>query len=226
MRLSPDDLVLWQWGPVTVNATLAFTWLVMALLVLASRAVTRRLSGGLELRPGQNLLEVVVQWLYGEIEEVAPGEGDRLLPWVGTLFVFIAVSNLLAPVPFYLPPTGSLSTTAALALCVFFAVPVYGISRQGLRAYLKQYVKPSPIMLPFQVIGEISRTLALAVRLFGNVMSGTLVAAILLALTPVFFPVILQVLGLLTGLVQAYVFALLTLIYLASASRVLGGGPS
>jgi F-type H+-transporting ATPase subunit a len=220
VRLSPDAWVLWQVGPVAINATLLFTWLVMALLVAVSWWVGRRLSGGEAIPPGQNLLEVVVGWLWEQIDEVAPGEADRLLPLVGTLFLFIATANLLFIVPFYQPPTGSLSTTTALALCVFFAVPIYGISQQGVRAYLKNYLTPTPIMLPFQVIGEISRTLALAVRLFGNVMSGTLVAAILLTLAPVFFPVVLQVLGLLTGLVQAYVFAVLALIYLASASRV------
>lgn len=226
MRLSPDELVYGHWGPVEINATLVFTWLVMALLVAGSMAVTRRLASGPEMGRGQNLLESVVAWLHGQIEEVAPGEGDRLLPFVGTLFIFVATANLLAMVPFYLAPTASLSTTTALALCVFVAVPVYGISRQGLRGYLKQYLSPTPLMLPFQVIGELSRTLALAVRLFGNMMSGTLAAAILLSLAPVFFPVVLQALGLLTGLVQAYVFAVLALIYLASASRSHDGDPS
>lgn len=228
MRLSPDDLVLWQWGPVAVNATLLFTWIVMALLAAGSWWVTRRLAGGPGLARGQNLLEATVEWLRGQIADVAPGEADRLLPLVGTLFLFIATSSLLSVIPFFQPPTGSLSTTTALALCVFFAVPLYGISRQGLRAYLKQYVTPTPLMLPFQVIGEIARTLALSVRLFGNVMSGTLAAAILLALAPVFFPILLQVLGLLTGLVQAYVFAILTIVYLASASRAQkeSGGPA
>ncbi|RPH56316.1 F0F1 ATP synthase subunit A [bacterium] len=225
MRLSPDELVFWQWGPVVLNATLVFTWLVMALLVVGSWLVTRRLEPGTGMRRGQNVLEATVVWIRGQIAEVAPGDADRFLPFVGTLFLFIAVSNLLAAVPFFEPPTGSLSTTAALAGCVFFAVPLYGIARRGLRGYLKQYVTPTPLMLPFQIIGELSRTLALAVRLFGNVMSGTMIVAILLALAPFLFPVPMQALGLLTGLVQAYVFAVLSLIYLASASRAREDGP-
>jgi F-type H+-transporting ATPase subunit a len=123
-------------------------------------------------------------------------------------------------VPGYHPPTGSLSTTAALALCVFVAVPLFGITRQGFRGYLSQYLQPTPIMLPFNIIGELSRTLALAIRLFGNIMSGTVIAAILLGIAPILFPVIMQMLGLLTGMVQAYIFAILAMVFIASAARV------
>ena len=119
-------------------------------------------------------------------------------------------------VPGYLPPTASLSTTAALALCVFIAVSVFGVNRLGIAEYLKRYVSPSIFMLPFNLIGELSRTLALAVRLFGNMMSGAKIAAILLAITPLFFPVIMNAFGLLTGPVQAYIFSILALVYIAS----------
>jgi F-type H+-transporting ATPase subunit a len=141
------------------------------------------------------------------------------LPFIGTLFLFIAVANLLTIIPGYIPPTGSLSTTAALALCVFVAVPCYGIAKRGVAGYLKNYVQPTVFMLPFNIIGEFSRTLALAVRLFGNVMSSVKVAAILLAITPLFFPVLMQALGLLTGLIHAYIFALLAMVYIASATQ-------
>jgi F-type H+-transporting ATPase subunit a len=148
------------------------------------------------------------------------------LPFVGTLFIFIAAANLLSFVPGYLPPTGSLSTTAALAICVFTAVPIYGIAQRGLRAYLKNYVQPTVFMLPFNIIGELSRTLALAVRLFGNVMSGIKIGAILLAVMPLFFPVLMHALGLLTGLIHAYIFALLAMVYIASATRAHHEPPS
>ena len=138
---------------------------------------------------------------------------------MGTLFIFIGVSNLLAIVPGYIPPTASLSTTAALAICVFIAVPLYGILYQGITAYLKQYIRPTVFMLPFNVMGELSRTLALSVRLFGNMMSGVKIAAIFLAIAPLFFPIIMQALGLLTGLIQAYIFAILSMVYIASATR-------
>lgn len=219
MELTTDTWVFLQWGPVRLNATIVFTWAVMGLLVLVSRAVTRRLSRGPRVGRGQALLEVVVVWLRDQIEEVAPGKSSALLPFVGTLFLYIAVSNLLLVVPVYRPPTGSLSTTSALAFCVFVGVPVFGVAQLGLLGYLKQYVQPTFLMLPFNVVGELSRTLALSVRLFGNVMSGTLVGAILLSLAPLFFPIFMNALGLLTGLIQAYVFAVLSLVYLASATR-------
>jgi F-type H+-transporting ATPase subunit a len=141
------------------------------------------------------------------------------LGFIGTLFLFLTTVNLLTILPFYDPPTGSLSTTTALALCVFVAVPLYGIKSQGLGGYLKSYLKPTFIMLPFNIIGELSRTLALAVRLFGNMMSGSMVVAILLTITPLFFPVVMNLLGLLTGMVQAYIFTILAAVFIAAATK-------
>lgn len=220
MEISPDNIIYWQWGPVVLNATIVFTWLVMALMVIGSWLVTRHLSAEPALSPGQNLLEVLIDLIRNQIREVSQQRADPYLPFVGTLFLFIALANLLAIVPGYQPPTGSLSTTAALALCVFVAVPLYGIIKQGLLGYFKQYLRPTPLMLPFNVISEISRTVALAIRLFGNVMSGTVIAAIILSVAPLFFPIVLQVLGLLTGMVQAYIFAILAMVYIAAATRV------
>ncbi len=219
MTFTPDAVVYWDFGPARLNATLVFSWLVMAILVLASWLVTRRLTTGTELSRGQNLLEVLVGGIRGQIREVTQQDPDRYLPFIGSLFLYIAVSNVLAVVPGFHPPTGSLSTTAALALCVFVAVPVYGVAARGVGGYLKNYVRPNVFMLPFNVIGELSRTLALAIRLFGNVMSGTMIAAMLLAVAPFIFPVLMQVLGLLTGLIQAYIFAILALVYIAAATR-------
>ena len=218
MTISPDQIVLWQWGPIHVNATLAYTWLVMGLLTLGAWLVTRRLDTGEEISRWQNLLEVLVTGLRDQIRDVSRQDPGQCLPFVGTLFVFIAVSNLLSVVPFYLPPTGSLSTTTALALCVLTAVPLYGILHQGPMGYLRHYVQPTPLMLPFNLIGELSRTVALAVRLYGNIMSGTVIVGILLSLTPFFFPIVMQLLGLLTGMIQAYIFAVLAMVYIASAS--------
>jgi F-type H+-transporting ATPase subunit a len=223
MEISPDTWVLWQSGSLKLNATILFTWLVMAILVIGSWLVTRKISGALTMSRGQNMLEVIVEGVMNQIREISQQDPRPYLPFIGTLFLFIVVSNVLAIVPGFQPPTGSLSTTAALALCVFLAVPVFGIRKQGVRGYLKQYVQPTPIMLPFNIIGELSRTLALAVRLFGNVMSGGLIAAILLAIVPLFFPIILQALGLLTGVIQAYIFAVLAMVYIASATRAHSG---
>jgi F-type H+-transporting ATPase subunit a len=218
VTISPDNVVLFQIGWFTVNATMAFTWLVMAVLTLGSWLVTRRLTTGPDISRWQNLLEVIVTGMRDQIREVSRQEPGAYLPFVGTLFLYIAVSNLLAVVPGYIPPTGSLSTTTALAIAVFVAVPLFGIAQEGPLTYLKHYVRPTVLMLPFNIIGELSRTLALAVRLYGNIMSGTVIVAILLGLAPFFFPVVIQLLGLITGMVQAYIFAVLAMVYIASAT--------
>jgi len=218
MRLSPDSIILWTLGPFVINATIAFTWAIMALLTLGAWLITRQLTTGPKLSRWQNLLEVLVTGMRDQIREVSRQEPGAYLPFVGTLFVYVAVSNLLAIVPGYTPPTGSLSTTTALAIAVFIAVPIYGVVQEGLSAYLRHYVRPTVFMLPFNIIGEISRTVALAVRLYGNIMSGTVIVAILLSLAPFLFPIVMQVLGLITGMIQAYIFAVLATVYIASAT--------
>jgi F-type H+-transporting ATPase subunit a len=221
MDFSPDSIIYWEYSFIKLNATILFTWLVMLLLVAGSWLVTRRIRADFALSKGQNLLEVIVDGAMGQIQEISQQEPRPYLTFIGTLFLFIVVSNILAVVPGFHAPTGSLSTTAALALIVFLAVPFFGIQKLGLRKYLSQYIQPTPIMLPFNIIGEFSRTLALAVRLFGNVMSGALIAGILLAIVPLLFPVIFQALGLLTGVIQAYIFAILAMVYIASATRTI-----
>lgn len=217
--ITPDQVVLWSAGPVEINATIAYTWLVMALMTAGAWLITRRLSTGPDVGRWQTLLEVVVGYVRDQIEEIAGERPMRYLPFIATLFLFIAVCNLLAVIPGFVPPTASLSTTAALALLVMFSVVGFGILQKGLWGYLHNYLKPTPFMLPFNVIGEFSRTLALAVRLFGNIMSGAKIGAILLAVAPLIFPVIMHLLGLLTGLLQAYIFAILAMVYIGSATR-------
>ncbi len=220
MQFNPDQIVYWSLAGFKLTATLVSTWMVMALLVLGSWLATRRLT--VTVRPGrwQNFLEALVSVIRGQIRDVTHQDPDKHLWFVGTLFLFIALSNLLVIVPGFHPPMASLSTTTALALCVFVAVPVYGIGEVGLKNYLRQYLEPTPLMLPFNVIGEFSRTLALAVRLYGNIMSGAVIGAVLITLVPFFFPIVMQLLGLLTGFIQAYIFAILALVYIASASVV------
>ncbi|MDZ4158299.1 MAG: F0F1 ATP synthase subunit A, partial [Anaerolineaceae bacterium] len=172
MNITPDSIIYWHFEPLKVNATIVFTWMIMALLTLGSWLVTRRLSSGMKISRWQSLLETVVQALRNQIRDIAQQSPDPFLPFIGTLFLLIVTSNILGAIPGFQAPTASLSTTTALALCVFFAVPIFGISSQGLLGYLKTYIEPTPIMLPFNIIGEFSRTLALAIRLFGNIMSG------------------------------------------------------
>jgi F-type H+-transporting ATPase subunit a len=191
----------------------------MALLVGLSWLVTRRMGSGVHVSRWQNLLEVLIDGMRSQIRQISQQYHVSYLYFTGSLFLFILVSNLLTVVPGYLPPTGSLSTAAGLAICVFVAVPLFGVLHKGVRAYLENYIRPTVLMLPFNVMGELTRTLALAVRLFGNIMSGMKVGAILLALAPLFFPVLMNVLGLLTGTIQAYIFAILAMVYIASATR-------
>lgn len=224
MEISPDAWVLLEWRGLALNATVVLTWAVMALLALGSWAITSRLSEGETVSRWQVMLEVIVSTIREQIDEIGAEDPDRYLPFIGTLFLFIATANLLTVVPGYQPPTGSLSTTAALAICVLIAVPLFSIARRGLGGYLATFVHPTPLMLPFNLISEASRTLALAIRLYGNVMSGTVIVGILISVAPFFFPVLLQLLGLLTGLIQAYIFAILAMVYIASASRAGRGG--
>jgi F-type H+-transporting ATPase subunit a len=220
MRLSPDEWVLWQYGFFKLNATIVFTWGLMLVLAVGSKLITRRLSSGMKRSRWQNLLEIVVTGMEKQIEEVGLSQPRKYLGFLGTLFLFVAVASLCTVIPGYAPPTGSLSTTAALALCVFVAVPFFGIQEQGVGNYLKSYMKPTFIMLPFNIISEMTRTLALAVRLFGNMMSGGMIVGILLSIVPFIFPIIMTVLGLLTGMVQAYIFSILAAVYIAAGTRV------
>lgn len=220
MHLSSDVLVFWQFGFVKLNATIVYSWGLMFVLTFGSWLVTRRLSKGLDRSRWQNLLEIIVTGIVDQIAEVGLLKPRLYLGFIGTLFLFVASANLVTIIPGYEPPTGSLSTTTALAICVFFAVPIFGIADSGLTAYLQAYVKPTLIMLPFNIVSELSRTLALAARLFGNMMSGTMILAILLTITPFIFPVIMSALGLLTGMVQAYIFSILAAVYIAAATRV------
>lgn len=219
-QISPDEVVLWEWGFIRINATLIYTWLVMALLTGVAWLTTRRLSSGPRFSRLQNFLEIVIGYMRREIREISRQDASPYLPFIGTIFLFFAVSNVLSVVPGHVAPTASLSTTAAVAICVFVAVPIYGLANLGVVEYLKRYIRPTPFMLPFHIVGELSRTLALAVRLFGNVMSATKTVAILLTVIPFVFPVVMHALGLLTGLIQAYIFAALAMVYIASASRV------
>ncbi len=219
MRLSPDEWILWEYGIVRLNATIITTWVLMLLLMMGARIITRRLSVGIKISKWQCVLEIIVIGIKKQIAEVGIEQPEKYLSFLGTLFLFIAAANLGNIFPGYESPTASLSTTTALALCVFIAVPVFGISELGLRAYLKSYISPSFVMLPFNIISELSRTFALAVRLFGNMMSGTMLVGILVAITPIFFPLVMRSFGLLTGMVQAYIFSILATVYIAAATQ-------
>src|SRR6202161_399328 len=219
MRLSPDELVFWRCGFVVLNSTIVTTWALMLVMTVGAKLITHKLRTEGPISRWQGLLEIVVTTIQRQIKEVGLQHPEKYLGFIGTLFLFIAVSNLCAILPYYDPPTGSLSTTSALAISVFVAVSLFGIEEQGLGGYLKSYLKPTFIMLPFNIIGEFSRTFALAIRLFGNIMSGAMIVGILLTIAPFFVPDFMVLLGLLTGMVQAYIFSILATVYIAAATR-------
>jgi len=181
--------------------------------------VTRHLSKDAKISKWQNFLEIVVSTIQRQLEEVGLRHARTYLPFLGTLFLFIAISALCTIIPAFEAPTASLSTTAALAIAVFLAVPAFGIAECGPGAFFKEYIEPTFLLLPINIISEVTRTLALAVRLFGNAMSGMMIAAIIVSLAPLAFPVLLGALELLTGMVQAYIFATLATVYIAAAVR-------
>lgn len=220
MNLTTDQDILWQHGAIKLNGTVATTWVMMVVMALGARLITGRLRTGPVISRWQAALEIVVTGIGQQIREVGLDQPNNYLSFLGTLFLFAVTASLCTIIPGFKPPTGSLSTTTALALCVFIAVPVFGIRDQGWRGYLKTYTSPTVIMLPFNIISEFSRTLALAVRLFGNMMSGVMIIAILLTITPFIFPIAMTALGLLTGTVQAYIFSILAAVYIAAATRV------
>ncbi len=217
MTLSPDEIIFWRHGFFNLNLTIVTTWGLMLLLVIASALVTRKLKSSVHISRWQSILEIIVLGMQSQIKDIGLAQTKQYISFIGTLFLFIALSNICIIFPLYEPPTGSLSTTAALAISVFLAVPFFGIKKSGVKGYLRSYLQPTFIMLPFNLISELSRTLALAVRLFGNIMSGGLIVAILLGISPFIFPMVMKVLGLLTGMVQAYIFSVLATVYIAAA---------
>jgi F-type H+-transporting ATPase subunit a len=212
------ESVWWQLGPVPVTATMVTSFAVSVLL--AATAIALRWSVG--RRPDGTLAALAlltVGWLDDLVRDVAGRAEPRLVTLSGSLFLFIAACNLSGELPGVRAPTASLATTSALALVVFFAVPVAGVRARGLSGYVRGYFRPSPLLAPLHVISELSRTLALSVRLFGNMMSGQLIVALLVALTGFLVPMPLMALEVLIGLLQAYIFAVLATVYVGAAIR-------
>ena len=215
MSRGGDLLQGWQLqlGPLVLTETVWLTWLIMLLLATGAWAATRRLRE----EPGrlQTFLEGAYQAMYGAVADVLPQQADRLLPFIGTLWIFVVAANLVGIVPGLRAPTQDLSTTSGLALLVFLSVHWYGIRVRGLRRYLTHYLEPNPLLLPFTVIAEITRTVAMAVRLFGNMMSLGLTALLVLMVAGFLAPVPILMLHIVEALVQAYIFGMLALIYVA-----------
>lgn len=202
-------------GPIAITNTVVVTWAIMLALSLVAWVVSRRLRSA--PGPWQVVIEGVVSSIEDAIRSVLPDQFRQVMPFVATLWIFIVVANLASLVPGMRSPTGDLSLTAALAILVFLAVHWYGIRANGLKSYLRHYLKPNPILLPFHVISEISRTVALAVRLFGNIFSLQMAALLVLLVAGFLAPVPVLMLHIIEAVVQAYIFGMLALIYIAGA---------
>ncbi|AWI81433.1 ATP synthase F0 subunit A [Parazoarcus communis] len=207
------ESIIFTLGPLAITRPVVTTWAVMLGLTVLCAIATRRLK--LDPGPFQTMLEGIVGTIHDAIDDTLPDYGVRLLPFIGTLWIFIAIANLVGVLPGASSPTGDLSTTGALAVLVFLSVHWFGIRGEGLRAYRSHYVQPSPIMLPFHIISEISRTVALAVRLFGNVMSLETAAILVLLVAGFLVPVPVLALHIVEALVQAYIFGMLALVYIS-----------
>jgi F-type H+-transporting ATPase subunit a len=206
--------VLVHLGPIPITEPVVTTWCLMAGLTAVSYAISR----GLQLHPSrwQAVLEILVTTIEDQISATMETAGRPFVPLLGTLFIYLAFANLIGVLPGVKPPTASIETAAALALIVFLAVHVYGLRRRGLRAYLGSYAKPTVVMLPLNVLSEITRTFSLMVRLFGNVLSGEFVIATVLALAGLFVPIPLMALEILIGLIQAYIFTVLAAVFIGA----------
>jgi len=204
-------------GPLAITSVVATTWGVMLALALCCWLGTRHLT--LDPGPLQTMLEGVVSAIEAAIEAVLPGRAQLLLPFIGTLWIYVLVSNLLGIVPGLHSPMGNISVTSGLALLVFFSVHWFGAHDLGIRSYLRHYISPSPILLPFHLISEVTRTAALAVRLFGNIMSLEMAALLVLLVAGLLAPVPLMMLHIIEAMVQAYIFGMLALIYVAGAMQ-------
>ena len=216
MQSSPlTSTLLFHIGPVAITRPVVTTWVIIAVLAVVCRALTRRLS----LLPDgrQAVLEGIVTGILGQSEDVIRKDARPFLPLIGTLFIFLVVANLSGVLPGVEAPTGKIETPAALAIIVFFSVHYFGVRARGLRGYLASFAEPKLIMLPLNVLSEITRTFSLMVRLFGNVMSGEFVIGLVVALAGLFVPIPLMALEILVGLVQAYIFTVLATVFIGAA---------
>ncbi len=211
-----EAVIVFYAGPFAITSIVVTTWGIMLLLGVFCWLATQRLS--LDPGPVQTMLEGIILLIEDSIEAASPGHAQQMMPFIGTLWIYIVIANLVGIVPELHSPTGNLSVTAGLAILVFLSVHWFGIRNEGVR-YLKHYLSPSPILLPFHLISEVTRTIALAVRLFGNIMSFELVALLVLLVAGLLVPVPLLMLHIVEALVQAYIFGMLALIYVAGAMQ-------
>ena len=213
---------LFYLGPAPISSAVVTTWGIMAFLTLVCAYGMRRMS--IDAGPLQTVLEIVVETIEGQIRGVVNRDPWPYLPLLGTLFLYLVAANLLNIIPGLSPPTAHIETPAALAAIVFVSVHFFGIKAHGLGTYLKRYIRPSAFMLPLNVLSEITRTFSLMVRLFGNIMSHELVIGVVVLLAGLLVPVPFMLLGLLIGLIQAFIFTILATVFIGAAIGAVEAG--
>lgn len=215
-----DTQIIFSLFGLPINATLFFSWITMLILATIAIWANHDLTETKKISRLQVIMEMIVTALCGQIHDVSNDRPHKYISLIGTFFLFIALSNLLTIIPWYDPPTASLSTTSAFAFVVFWAIPYYGIKNAGIKGYLKKFIDPTPVMLPMNIISDFSSTFALAFRLYGNMLSGVIIVSVIISLIkmPIFVPILPQMLGLLTGTIQAYIFALLAIVYVSAVA--------
>ena len=234
MKISPDEIILFRipmelFGKsfeIDINMTIVGTWGIMLFMLLFFRSLTKNFNSSFNLSPLQNGIEVIVRFVRDQIEGMMGRRADRFVPLIGSLFIFILISNwsALLPIPFfvngelewYMPPTSSISTTVGLSICVMSSVIIFGMLKLGFFGYFKRFFEPIFFLFPLNILSEVSNGVSLAIRLYGNIMSGGLLATIVFALAPLFIPGLINIYGLLAGTIQPYIFTVLAMVYISA----------
>ncbi len=221
MNITPDQIVLWQSGFFKVNATLLFTWIIMAIIIAVAIALRLVLTHEKNTGRLQNFFEVLITGIKDQVEKMGKVDINFVFPFIATLFIFILFSNLIQLIPYFYSPTASLSTNLALVIVVVLLGLIYGIKTAGFLGYFKKYLKPTPVLLVMNIFSDISSNCALAVRLYGNVMSGMVITAVVsqIAFLALGFPIFLSLLTFISSIIQAYIFSILAVVFIISVDN-------
>lgn len=221
MKITPDQYIVWQDGFFKINHTILFTWFIMAVMIIVALILRAVLTHEKNIGKLQNFFEILITGIKDQVEKMGKVDLNFVFPFIATIFIFILFSNLLQIIPFFHSPTASLSTTVALVVVVVSLGIIYGVKRVGVIGYLKKYIRPTVVMLPMNIISDISSNCALAIRLYGNIMSGMVIGAVVsqIAFLALGFPIFLSILSFINSVIQAYIFSILALVFILSAEN-------
>ena len=221
MKITPDQYIVWQDGFFKINHTILFTWFIMIVMIIVALILRVVLTHEKNIGKLQNFFEILITGIEDQIQKMGKVDLNFVFPFIATIFIFILFSNLLQIIPFFHSPTASLSTTVALVIIVVSLGIIYGVKRVGVLGYLKKYVKPTIVMLPMNIISDISGNCALAIRLYGNIMSGMIIGAVVskIVFLALGFPIFLSILSYISSVIQAYIFSILALVFILSAEN-------